>query len=359
MGPWGCLHRHTTRRTQLVSPHGYRRQGGCRIISRCNGLRQRALKGFPHHQQLAARGVQQRRKFRVHTGPAAIGQQRSRLGLPVVHIGTQRVPHRLGIAPRLGGQHFNALRQQHRRFALHLHPVLQVFNHLDAVGQLHLEGGQWLLAQRRSCFRSITLPGQRVGNVEFAQVQQGLRLLRPLGGQHFLPLGALDVVELFAQRFGSALVFGVELPKDVLQLLGAGVGAQPVPDFGGTFPRGRRGERTTGQAVELLNVGVFGRSSRGHSRLGSKLMKVSNRLFSPVFTRVCPQRIALARNRLIQPANSSPDSARHGASICHRRRRVWPRPETAAPPATASMPGSLSPPRRAAPPARASRRRSR
>ena len=40
------------------------------------------------------------------------------------------------VAPRFGREHFDTLGQQHGRFALHLHTMLQVFNHLHALGEL-------------------------------------------------------------------------------------------------------------------------------------------------------------------------------------------------------------------------------
>ena len=139
--------------------------------------------------------------------------------MPMLHIGTQRIPDGLGITPWLGGQHLDALGEQHGRLTLHLYPMLQVFNHLDAVCQLHLDRRKWFFAQWCTGFCGIALPGQGISNIEFGQVQQRLGFLRPLRRQHFLPFGALDVVELFAQQFGSALVFGTQLPEDILQLL--------------------------------------------------------------------------------------------------------------------------------------------
>ena len=100
----------------------------------------------------------------------------------MLHISLQSLQHRLGIAPRLGRQHLNALSQQHRSFALHLHPMLQVFNHLHAVTELAFERRQRLLAQRRTRFGGIALPGHGIGNVELGRAHQGLRFVRP-----FLP----------------------------------------------------------------------------------------------------------------------------------------------------------------------------
>ena len=64
----------------------------------------------------------------------------------MLHISLQSLQQQLGVAPRLGGQHLNALCQQHRCLALHLDPMLQVLNHLDPVTEFRLERGQGLFA---------------------------------------------------------------------------------------------------------------------------------------------------------------------------------------------------------------------
>ncbi|QJW84190.1 hypothetical protein HK414_10885 [Ramlibacter terrae] len=176
---------------QFVGPHGHRRQRRRGVLRSRDGLRQRGLERLPHHLQLVARGFQQRREARIHAGPVRIVEQRLRLLLPLRDVGAQRFDGRLRVAPRLGGKHLDALRQQHRRFALHLHARLQVFDALDAVGQLHLHAGERLAAQGRARLGRIALPGHRVGDVQPGLRQQAARLLGPFGGDDFWPLARL------------------------------------------------------------------------------------------------------------------------------------------------------------------------
>jgi hypothetical protein len=136
----GCsLGRHAARHAQFVGPYWNRRQCGLGVFGGRHGQCHGRLEGIPDHKQLGARGIEQRREACFHAGPAGIARKRLGLLLPMLHIGPQHLLRRLGIAPGLGGQHFNALGQQDGRLALDLHPVLQVLNHLDSVGQLHLE----------------------------------------------------------------------------------------------------------------------------------------------------------------------------------------------------------------------------
>ncbi len=132
------------------------------------------------------------------------------LGLPLGHVRAQGVRRGLCVAPGLGGQHLDALGQQHRRLALHLHPVLQVLDALDAIGQLRLQPGQRLAAQGRAGLGGIALPGHGIGDVQARLGQHGLGLLRPLGSDRFLAAGALDLVQPLAQHPGRALVAGAQ-----------------------------------------------------------------------------------------------------------------------------------------------------
>ena len=134
-----CFNRHATRGAKFIRPLRHGRQRRSSIAACGHGLRQCGLKRIPHHQQLRTRGIQQRRKLHIHTAPIGICLQRGGLVLPMADIDTQGLPHGLRIAPGLHRQHFNALRQQHRRLALHLHAVLQIFDDFDALGQLALE----------------------------------------------------------------------------------------------------------------------------------------------------------------------------------------------------------------------------
>ena len=143
------------------------------------------------------------------------------------NIGAQGVPHGLGIAPGFHRQHLNALGQQHGGLALHLHAVLQVFNHFDAVCQQVFKCGQRLFGQRRACLGGVTLPGQCIGNIELGDGQQRLGFGGPLARHGLLAFGTLDLIELFAKQFGGTLVAATELLEDFLKLLGAGPFGQP------------------------------------------------------------------------------------------------------------------------------------
>ena len=143
------------------------------------------------------------------------------------HVCAQGVPHGLSVTPRLHRQHLNALGQQHGGLALHLHPVLQVFNHLDAVSQLVFKRGQRLFGQRRARLRGVALPGQGIGNIELGDGQQRLGFGGPFTRHDFLALGTFDLVELFAQQLGCTLVAPAKLLEDFLQLLRARAFGQP------------------------------------------------------------------------------------------------------------------------------------
>ena len=91
----------------------------------CRSLRQgeRRLESFPHHQQLRARGIEQRREPGLHTRPAGVTRQLLGLLLPACDIGAQQFERSLRIAPGLGREHFDALCQQNSGLALHLNAV--------------------------------------------------------------------------------------------------------------------------------------------------------------------------------------------------------------------------------------------
>ena len=172
-------------------------------------------------------------------------------------VNPQRVPNRLRITPGLHRQHFNALRQQYCRFALHLHPVLQVLNHLDALCQLRLERCQRLFGQRRTGLRSVTLPGQGVGDVQLGHGQQRLGLGGPFRRNGVLPLGTFDLIELFAKQLGCALVASAEFLENFRNFLCARGACQPFPHPGSALPGGRRREGTPGKFIKLAYVVVF------------------------------------------------------------------------------------------------------
>ncbi len=91
--------RHTARQPQFIGPHRHRWQCRSGVISGNKRLRQRTLEGFPDHQQLRARGLQQRGELGLNTGPVRVSQQVGRLRLPVVNVSIECLQHRLRIAP--------------------------------------------------------------------------------------------------------------------------------------------------------------------------------------------------------------------------------------------------------------------
>ena len=141
--------------------------------------------------------------------------------------------------------------------------MLQVFNGFDALGQLHLQAGQRFLGQGRASLGGVTLPGQGVGQIELGQGQQGLRLRAPLGGNDFLPLAALDFVELFFQRLGRALVAIGQVFVDLGHLLCRGLAGQPLADARRALARGGRRKGAARQAVQRMRLGALGRAGFG------------------------------------------------------------------------------------------------
>ena len=141
----------------------------------------------------------------------------------MLHVHPQCVHHRSGVQPRFGRQHFDALRQQHRSLALHLHPALQVLNHTNSLGQLALDGCQRLTAQRRACLGGVALPRHRIGDVEFCDRKERLRPGLPFGRQRLLAFGALGLINALAYQFRGTLVLDAQFPKHIGQLLWQGV----------------------------------------------------------------------------------------------------------------------------------------
>ena len=245
----------STRGAQLVGPDRHGRQCSAVVIGRGHGLCQRGLKSGPHRQQLGARRLDVQRKARIGAGPDRITDQGIGLRLPLGHIGAQPGPRGLGLAPALGRKHLGALRNQHRRLALNLRAMLQVFNGLDSLGQQALEAGQRLARQRRARLGRIALPGQCIGQVEPAGVQQGLPLGGPVGGQGVLAARAPELVELLAQRPRRPLVAVGQLAKDLCHALGRRVAGQPGAHARGPLARCGGGKSAAGQRIELLDVG--------------------------------------------------------------------------------------------------------
>jgi hypothetical protein len=103
----------------------------------------------------------------------------------------------VGFGDRLGREHFDALGQEHRRFTLHHHLVLQVFHTFDHFGQANFQAGQGFARERRTGFGRIALPGHGIANVQAGCLQQVLGFLGPIAGQCVLTQHPLELIELF------------------------------------------------------------------------------------------------------------------------------------------------------------------
>ena len=192
----------------------------------------------------------------IHVLPVRILLQLQGLCMPVLDIGLQAGLHGFGIAPAFGGQQFDALRQQGSRFALHLGAGVQIFDALNALGQLVFKRQQRFAAQGRARFGRIALPGHGVGNVEAAGLQQGLGAGGPFGRECLLPLAAFDVIELFAQRLGSTFVAQAQLLVHLLHGSRVWLCGQPGTHFGRTLTRSGCAEDAACAGIQR----VFGRS---------------------------------------------------------------------------------------------------
>ena len=181
LGHFGLGHEgNTAGYADFIRPNGDGWQR-CRSILGCSHSHGECrLKGIPHHQELAFGSIQQGREFDIYAHPVGVGHQSVGLTLPVLHIGAQGVQCGLCIGQRLGGQHFYALGEQYRCLALYLYLMLEVFNSPHSLGELGLECQQRLFAQRCTGFGRVTLPSQCIRNIQFARVNQGLRLGCPL-----------------------------------------------------------------------------------------------------------------------------------------------------------------------------------
>ncbi|MNN83157.1 hypothetical protein D3C81_2001720 [compost metagenome] len=115
--------------------------------------------------------------------------------------------------------------------------MLQVFNGLDAFGQLGLERRQRLLGQGCPRLGGISLPGQCISNVQFGCGQQLACLVGPFGRNGLLALGTAQLFNALADGLGGTLVAGRQFLEDLLQLLGARVGGQPFAHFGRALAR--------------------------------------------------------------------------------------------------------------------------
>ena len=136
-------HRLTaTRNANFFSPDRHRWQSLCFIVTRCFGLRQGALKGYPYAVQLMTGCIQLGREFQINAMPCSIYSERMGLLQPLRHVCLQNLIGRIGFFQTFGGQHFNALGQQHGRLTLHHHLMLQIFNRFDFFCQLRFQACQ-------------------------------------------------------------------------------------------------------------------------------------------------------------------------------------------------------------------------
>ena len=245
--------------TQFIGPYRHWRQRRCSVRGRSLRLHQRTMKSIGHDEQLRFRRIELRRKARVEAVPVAICSNGVSLLLPVGDVAAKAFFSRLRVVPRLGRQDFEALRQQHRGFSVHLRAMLQVFNALYPLRQLALEARQRFARQRRAGFGRVALPGQCVGDVELGLPEQCLRLLCPLGTDRFLAFGTFELVELFAQQAGGTLVASAQLLEYLLHLFGRRIAREPITDAARSLARSRRRECAAGEVVEGLEVVGLGR----------------------------------------------------------------------------------------------------
>ena len=124
-----------TGHTNLVRPCGHRGQRRRRIGCCDFSQLQSFTEGCPHGLHLLRAGLQGRRELRIHARPLGICRQSLGLGHPTVKVSLQGFTLGQGVLPWLGREHFNALRQQHGSFTLHLGLMLQIFNGFHALSQ--------------------------------------------------------------------------------------------------------------------------------------------------------------------------------------------------------------------------------
>ena len=170
------------------------------------------------------------------------------------HVTAQAFLRSFCIAPGFGRQHLNALRQQHSRFTLHLHAVLQVFNGFHTLCQLLLERRQGFTRQRCPSLGGITLPGHGLGHVQGGRRQQGVGFGGPLHGDDFLVLGAADVIHALTHQACHALVANAQFLEHFLQLFVRGLRCEPVTNTGSAVARRSGRERTSSQCIQRMRL---------------------------------------------------------------------------------------------------------
>ena len=132
------------------------------------------------------------------------------------------------------------MRQQDGSLALDLRAVLQILDAFHALGEPRLETGERFARQWRTGLGSIALPRHGIGDVELGLRQQQFGFLTPLGGNDFLALGTLLLVELLAQQAGGALVACAQFLEHFLHLLGGRIAGDPVANTRSALTRSGR-----------------------------------------------------------------------------------------------------------------------
>ena len=266
-----------TQGTDLVGPDRYRRQRGAAVGGGNAHLLQGVFKRLYHQLQLFDRAFQLTGIFGIHAGPARILLQRLGLLTPVGNIGLETGFGLFGFGPALGGQGFDALRQQHGGFALDLDLGLQVLDDLDALGQPGARGGQRLLAQRRARLGGITLPGHGIGNIQATGLQQLLGTGLPLCGKGLLATAALDFVQLLAQRLGRALVARTQIAEDFLHDSDFGLGSEPGAQTRSAFAGSGGRKHAASDGIKRMRRGLAGCSGRVLSSGGGRIIGLQQR----------------------------------------------------------------------------------
>ena len=132
--------------------------------------------------------------------------------------------------------------------------MLQIFNGFNALGQLGLDGGQGLFGQRGTSFGGIALPGQSICQIELARCQQRIGLVSPFRSNRNLPLAALELIELFLQRLGCALVTIGEVFIDLGHDFCGRLCCQPGANARSALARCRCRKSPARQAVKWMHV---------------------------------------------------------------------------------------------------------
>ncbi len=245
----------TTQSPDFVRPHRHAGQRRIGLGQSRVGLLQRCVETLPHRLQLVARGLQLGSKFQVYAGPCAVLHQLPGLHSPGLHIGLQGFTAGARFLQWLGGKHLHPLGQQHSRFPLDHHLVLQILDPAHHIGQATLESGQRFTGQGCTGLGRIALPGQSVSNVEPMASEQLLGLGSPLLDQGILLAGTLELIQTLLEHLGGPFVTGSHLAVNLLQGFERRFGGQPVTQAVRPVARSGCSKCPTGQLVQGRNIG--------------------------------------------------------------------------------------------------------